>query len=309
MFGYVKPLKGELLVRHYQLYQGLYCGLCDTIRSQVSPALALALNYDFVFLALVRALCEDQQFQMEKKRCGVHPWKKREHVIPCPSLEFSARAALLLTCENLSDDLHDPDTGFWKKLCLRPYYALLCRDRKKLLQREPALKSLQEAILRSLRQMEVLESEGCDELDRFCVLFGELMSELFSFGLEGEERLLCREIGDYVGRLVYTVDACDDLEKDEKHRAFNPLLVRYQSAERARDAFMELDMVMSIYASRIDAALGLFSCQKDYKQIAHNVASRGIGALLRSVLDPNRSKTKQKKTSTKGAAKHSRSDQ
>jgi hypothetical protein len=121
-------------------------------------------------------------------------------------------------------------------------------------------------------------------------LFGELMGELFSFGLEGEAQMICREIGDCTGRLVYTADACDDLEKDEKTGAFNPLLLQYGSAAEARKHYCELDMVLSIYASRTDAALGLFSAEKDYKEIAHNIASQGIGALSRWVLDPNRNR-------------------
>lgn len=290
MFGYVKPLKGELKVRQYQLYQGLYCGLCDTIRQRVSRPLSLALNYDFVFLALVRALAEDVQFEAKKKRCGVHPFKKREHVLPCNALEFSAQAALILTCENLRDDLCDPDSSFWKKLWIRPYYALLHRSRKKLLRRQSDLQGLQDRIAELLASMQELEKEKCAELDRFCALFGQLMGEVFSFGLEGEGKIICREIGDYTGRLVYTADACDDLEKDEKSSSFNPLLLQYGSAAEARKAYRELDMVLSIYASRIDAALGLFSSQKDYKEIAKNIASQGIGALSRSVLDPNKEK-------------------
>jgi septum site-determining protein MinD len=50
MFGYIKPQQSDLLVRQYELYRALYCGLCDTITSKVSPALSLSLSYDFVFL-------------------------------------------------------------------------------------------------------------------------------------------------------------------------------------------------------------------------------------------------------------------
>ncbi len=291
MFGYVKPLKGELLVKHYEFYRGLYCGLCDEIRKKVSPALSLALSYDFVFLALVRALALDQEFSAEGKRCAVHPLKKRPHVKSCPPLEFSAWAALLLTYENVKDDLKDPDTSLFKRLCFYPYGAILGHDRKKLLKKHPELKALADGIGNVLSQMSALEKDLCDDADSFCRLFGELMAALTSFGLEGNEKAICREIGDFTGRLIYLADACDDLEKDEKSGAFNPLLLRYQSARQARAHYMDLDLVFSLYASRLDAALGLFATEKEYKEIAKNITSRGIGALSRSVLKPPSQKT------------------
>ena len=117
------------------------------------------------------------------------------------------------------------------------------------------------------------------------------MARLFSFGLEGESKEICWEIGDYIGRLIYLCDACDDLEKDEKSKSFNPLLLRYGTAQKAREHYRELDLVISLYASRVDAALALFSSRRDYKRIAENVVTRGIGSLSRAVLRPTEPKT------------------
>lgn len=286
MFGYVKPLQGELLVKEYELYRGLYCGLCDEIRHRVSLALSFSLSYDFVFLALIRALAEDREFVAQKKRCPVHPMKKRSHIDSCPPLAFCARAALLLTYEKLKDDQKDPDTPFFKRLLLYPYHALLKHDRKKLLKRCPEFKPLADSFGEKLRQMRQLEETQCQDVDVLCRLFGELMGELTSFGLEGKGAVVCYEIGDFTGRLIYLADACDDLENDEKTGAFNPLLLCYHSAENARSRFLDLDLVFSLYASRLDAALGLFSSQREYKSIAQNIISRGIGALSRRVLKP-----------------------
>lgn len=286
MFGYVKPSKGDLLVKHYEFYRGLYCGLCDVIRKQVSPALSFALSYDFVFLTLIRGLALDQSFSLAQKRCGIHPLKKRPHATSCPPLEFSAQSALLLTYENVLDDLKDPDTSWAKKLLLRIYAAVLRRDRKKLLKRRPELEALAKEISAGLAEVSRLEKAGCNDTDAFCAAFGGLMASLFSFGLEGSEAAVCREIGDYTGRLIYLSDACDDLEKDEKSGSFNPLLLRYGSAGCARENYRELDLVLSLYASRLDAAIGLFSSEKEYKKIAENITTHGIGALSRSVLRP-----------------------
>ena len=284
MFGYIKPCKSELLVKELEFYKALYCGLCDTIGHQVSRGLTLSLSYDFVFLALVRAMATDASFQAKPKRCAVHPTHKRPHVVSCDCLAYCARAALILTYENLSDDLRDKDGGRFRRLGVRLYRFWLGRARKKLFRREPAWQELAGEVALALEQISQLEKEKCPDLDRLCQAFGEVMQQILCFGLEGEALTVCREIGDCIGRIIYTADACDDLEKDQKNHSFNPLLSQYGSAQQARANCMQLDLVFSMYAARLDAALGLLPGQKDYRFIAHNVARKGIGELSRRVL-------------------------
>lgn len=284
MFGYVTPCKAELKVKELDFYKALYCGLCDTIGRQVSRGLTLSLSYDFVFLALVRAMATDASFQAAPKRCAVHPTKKRPHVISCECLEYCARAALILTYENLTDDLRDKDHGFWKGVGLRFYRFWLGRARKKLFRREPVWQELSGEVALALEEISRLEKENCQDMDRLCHAFGKVMQCVLCFGLEGDALTVCQEIGDCIGRIIYTADACDDLEKDQKRQSFNPLLLQYGTAQAARAHCMQLDLVFSMYAARLDGALGLLPGQKDYRFIAHNVARKGIGELSRRVL-------------------------
>lgn len=290
MFGYIKPQKSELLVRQSELYRALYCGLCDTISSRVSPALSLSLSYDFVFLVIVRALAEDFQFSARPKRCIAHPTKKRSMVIPCEPLEYCAKSALILTYAKLDDDIRDPDRGFFKKLIIRLYRVILSRDLKRLLKKEPEFKELYGFVSDRLDKIAALEKESSSDLDGFCKLFGELMGEICSFGFEGNNRLICQSIGDLVGKYIYTLDACDDLERDEKKHCFNPLLKKYSSSERAIEEFEQVDMVLGMYCAQMDAALGLFESRKDYINIAYNVVRLGMGAQARRILIEKRKK-------------------
>ena len=60
MFGYVKPVPAELLVREYDFYRAVYCGICRCMRRYTGRLSALSLTYDSVFCALVRMMLSDE---------------------------------------------------------------------------------------------------------------------------------------------------------------------------------------------------------------------------------------------------------
>ena len=84
MFGYIKPAYPELLVKHYELYRAIYCGICEAT-GKISPFLPLALSYDFVYMAMVRAVLCDEKFSFKTKRCIAHPLKKRKMAVSSPA--------------------------------------------------------------------------------------------------------------------------------------------------------------------------------------------------------------------------------
>ena len=283
LFGYVRPYEQELTVGNYRLYKALYCGLCDSIRRGVSAALSLSLNYDFVFLAAVRAAVTGEKPRIVMRRCPIHPLKKRPHAVLPDALGYCAACSMILTYEKIGDDLRDPDSSFFKKLALRLWRLVLSGPRKRLFRKRPELLPLSELVSLRLENIASLEKLGSPSLDDFCTEFGELMKGVASFGCEPSQALILGEIGEFTGRLIYTADACDDLFDDEKRGAFNPLLAKYGSASRAAEHFEQLDMAVSLYASRIDAAVGLADGDTALTAIAENVARRGIAKLCRGI--------------------------
>ena len=73
MFGYVRPYVPELKVKENELYNAVYCGLCRSMGKTTGTASRLSLSYDMVFLALVRSAYCGESFEIEQKRCFVHP--------------------------------------------------------------------------------------------------------------------------------------------------------------------------------------------------------------------------------------------
>ena len=53
MFGYVRPLKGELKVKEHEQFKAAYCGLCNTLKKRYGFFSRFLLNYDFTFLAML----------------------------------------------------------------------------------------------------------------------------------------------------------------------------------------------------------------------------------------------------------------
>ena len=54
MFGYVKPVVKELLVKEHEFYKATYCGICRSMKKHTGGLSIATITYDSVFLALVR---------------------------------------------------------------------------------------------------------------------------------------------------------------------------------------------------------------------------------------------------------------
>ena len=54
MFGYVRPFAPEMKVAEYEMYRGVYCGVCREIGRTSGQLSRFALTYDIVMLCAVR---------------------------------------------------------------------------------------------------------------------------------------------------------------------------------------------------------------------------------------------------------------
>lgn len=226
MFGYIKPVVGELKVKEHEFYRAAYCGLCRALGSK-SSLLSLTLSYDFVFLAIVRMAAEnDTDCKISYKRCIAHPFKKRAYLEPNASLQYTASAAALLLYYNLLDDIKDSIGA--KKFFSRLLFQKAKRLRKKNLG-NGELDLLIEKELCILAEEEKKESGSiydCAEP------FGRLLGNVFSYGASSDKNKRCLfNFGRYIGRWIYITDALDDIEEDAKNGTFNRLLFD----RRARD--------------------------------------------------------------------------
>ena len=112
MFGYVKPVTSELLVKDYEFYKATYCGVCRAMKKHTGALSNVTLSYDSVLLALVRMLyVPDSDISAKMRRCIAHPLKKRCMLTENSAVEYTARAFAVLTYHKLLDDIADEKLG------------------------------------------------------------------------------------------------------------------------------------------------------------------------------------------------------
>lgn len=214
MFGYVNINKPELKMKDFYKYKAYYCGLCHCLKQKYGRFGQMTLSYDMTFLIILLTSLYESETIREQSRCLVHPMKKHD-TLANEITEYVADMNIVLTYHHLMDDWQDEKkvAGFAGAGILKPYY-------KKLLDKYPRQCKEISAALSRLKTCEEAKETNIDEVSR---CFGELMAELFVYRRDRWEDIL-RKIGFYLGKYIYILDAYDDLEKDRKHRSYNPLL-------------------------------------------------------------------------------------
>ena len=69
MFGYIRPAKGDLKVKEFELYRSIYCGLCKQLGRAYGPFARMTLSYDFAFLSLLHMEVNGQTCLLYTSRC------------------------------------------------------------------------------------------------------------------------------------------------------------------------------------------------------------------------------------------------
>lgn len=223
MFGYIEPLKPELKIREYELFRAYYCGVCKSIGKRCGQLSRLALNYDSTFLAIFLSSLYEEPPCVKAGTCLVHPLKKRNIIANDDVIRYASDINVLLAYYNFEDKRHDEHSVLATAgiLALRRAY-------KKLKAMYPLKCDIIEKRLGELRQ---LENEKCASMDKSAEPFGRLMEEVFAYqplcGDEKRESAL-RWIGYNIGKWIYIADAFDDVEKDIRQKAYNPLLCQFE---------------------------------------------------------------------------------
>ena len=218
MFGYVKPYNPELRMRDYECYRAYYCGLCRAMGKCTGQCSRMTLSYDFVFLAAVRCYLAGEEPEIKKIRCVPHPFRRRKCVVNSKELDYCADASALLAYQKCRDDRMD-ERGF-KKFRAAVAMLFLSGAYRRAKKRHPQLDQKIEEHLKRLHQYEI--HEALPSADIPASIFGDLMRDVCSEGLEGSSARLAAEIGQTLGRWIYLVDAADDLADDRKKNRFNP---------------------------------------------------------------------------------------
>jgi len=275
VFGYVRPLKGELKVRHYELYRAVYCGLCRTIKKQYGFVSTLFLNYDMAFLAAL-LLGTAEENGLCDCRCMANPLRKKRMCAPSAPLEHCAAAAVILTCGKLDDEILDG--GFWKAAAARSAKLLLHRAERKAKAKLPRFHRITRDCMDELSR---LEQADCAVLDKTADTFARILEAACN-----SEDVTLRRLLYHVGRWIYIADAADDLKKDAEKGQYNPIAARFGIENGVMDGDTRRYVQETMAASAnlaCDQAVELQLGQ--YGPLVGNILALGLPFVAQKVLE------------------------
>ena len=225
MFGYVTINQGELRQEEADRYRAYYCGLCRSLYRSAGRLGQATLTYDMTFLVILLTSLYEEEPEFLSSRCIVHPAKKRDKLCGVFS-DYAADMNILLSYHNLLDDWRD-DQKYLRKAAA----TLLSGKVRQIAARYPR----QDQAVRTYMQ-ELLKVEKKDEADieKAAFLTGQLLSEIFEFRQDVWEQTL-RQMGMYLGKFIYYMDAFEDVDEDICRGSYNPFKLL-----RSREDFPDL---------------------------------------------------------------------
>ena len=283
MFGYVRPLKGELKVSEYELFKAVYCGLCHTLGRRYGLPSRFVLSYDLTFFATVLTAITDDIILI-KRRCIASPLSKKKTVCATASFDLAADLTVLLSYFKIEDEVSDKKgiaklPSLFLKFLFKPFYKRARRLRPQLA----------ENIKGSLEGLSLLERDKSPSIDRTADTFAAILSDAVGEATldENTSRIL-QTMFYHIGRWIYIIDACDDYSSDMEKNQYNPIAYRYKLSNLTlpQEIKSELKITISHSLACIASAFELVGWQ-NWEGLVGNVVYKGLNAVTAEVLSGN----------------------
>ncbi|MBR4941830.1 MAG: hypothetical protein IKZ19_07525 [Clostridia bacterium] len=295
MYGYIRPLKPELRIREFELYNAAYCGLCRQLGKDYGLIARFAVSYDCAMPALMASV---QAGEICRHRCPANIFRKKPCLCGGDGMKLTAAATMILLRHKLKDSV--ADGGFFKKSAAK---ALLLLGRGKFRKAEslwPEFAAEAVVQLAFLSAMETDPPKDESVLDRTADCFARVTAAFSLMRPDGSERRLWHEIYYHVGRVVYILDAADDWARDIKDKNFNPAVLRYGlSAPQGTDllpAETREKISLTLESSLAAAAAAFELLPGDAASpIVGNIIYLGIPSVISQVLNRTKDKKRKKK--------------
>lgn len=277
MFGYLQIQKSELLVREFDAYKAVYCGLCKQMGKDYSILARFSLSYDCTFYAMLLMSVDRSCTGFKDGRCTCNPLKKCKFALSSSDCYSKAAAFSIVSAYyKLKDDISD--SKFFKRLLCRLVLPFFSHWRKKALKNYSQLDIYVSEMMDLQYKAEHNKERLVDESAHPTAL---MLANVFS--LETEDELLKRvfyEFGYQLGRWIYLIDAADDIKKDEKSGNFNPFINPVNGDETSSDY---ISLILNQSLARAYDAYNLIDIV-DFKGILDNMILKGFPTVQNRVI-------------------------
>ena len=266
MFGYIR-LDSNAPKAIENNYMKHYCFLCHSLWKKYGQIARITDSFDVTFFTILLMSANDLA-DVKKIKCFSRGKELKKHL----NDEFSNRIAsfnLLLVEGELQDKIDDKD-----KFYAKPVYRFFKRKFNKIHKAYPLM---WEIIQDGYKKMADLEKENAS-LEAIENCFGNLIYDVVTkcFDVNDEVRLSYLI---YVAKMIYFLDALDDLDKDIKDNHFNPLSEYESKHNIISNHFNYIDNHLKELKSKI-----VFSDSKDLNFITINrIILFGIPEIVTSI--------------------------
>ena len=212
MFGYITIDRDELKGKELDRYRSYYCGVCMDLKGACGQRARMTLTYDMTFLAILLTDLYDDMTPAERKFCLLHP-AQRQLCLQNAYTKYAADMNLLLVYHNLCDNWIDERShrSYAAARLIRNAYLATAKRHPETVRR----------IRKYLKELHAVEESGSCDLDLASGLTGNLMGEIFAYA-EDEWTDELRNLGFYLGKFIYLMDAWDDVKEDRARGSYNP---------------------------------------------------------------------------------------
>jgi hypothetical protein len=259
MFGTLKPQGCGLTDGQRHDHRRLYCGLCQSLGEGYGQLSRALVSFDAVFLAVLVEGLSAQPAADDACRCPLMPVVFRPTASPdSPAMRFAAAMSLLLADQHLADKALDDSAlaGWLRPLGQRPVAAA----QETLAQLGLDLSTLD----RFEHRQKSTEQRGTTPPAAAAAPTAEALSVIFAAiaalpGVTAPASALAA-LGCAVGRVIYFVDALEDLESDAVSGSFNPGLDTSGDIDPAR--VRDCDTQLKAALDEADAIVVAFPWQR-----------------------------------------------
>jgi hypothetical protein len=279
MFGTLEPRPCALPSDDRLAWRRLYCGTCKGLGEHHSIAHRALLSHDVVLLAGIVEGVQGGESPCGTCRCPIAPLIHRPILEPdSPSMRVASAVQVLLADEWLADRAQDGSALVgWARPLLEGSRS---RAVETLTELGVDLRGFDDLAARQA----ALEVQGETDLARAAAPTAELLGRLVgstarlpdtepSLATAASARSLQR-LGEDLGRVIYALDALDDLEDDARGGAFNPCLTVSPTGLAVPDAARVEAAIRFVEAAsaRLTEAVRSFPWRRGRGVIEHVVA-------------------------------------
>ena len=278
MFGYVRAYKPEMKFSEFDTYKAVYCSLCKVLGKNYGMLAQYTLSYDFTFLSMLLLSLEPECCGYAQMRCRYNPLKKCMRLKKqSDALDFSAAALVISSYYKIKDNIFD--TKFFKRFLYKILQLFYRRHYKKAVKAYPEIDRICNQMMTSQSK---IEAELCDSLDKAAEPTAIFLQELFDLGctVNSQSRVMSR-IGYCAGKMIYLLDALDDLEYDNKSGNYNPFNLKYNNLELTEIKENAVKLI-NVCLTEMAATYELLTLKR-YKTILNNIIYFGMPKVIENL--------------------------